>query len=233
VLRMSGHLSATDRVMRRPRVWQKPLPRPRRLDGGGQTWGPSRPCPSTPRSLRVGVGSGGWVGWLACVAGWFRSRHGVRRFDPLLSPTIPRPANALYDLPGAGGTSGTEAGCTCTGATSSPQHRGQGVGTDMLAWVENRIRELVEKQGSQATAPYRHTRRHPPGTIDESGYHAAWRTASTPTRGPRPSRSGRSRASGPRPNRHAGGQPTRGTTWSASHSAHSAATGAARLNDSA
>ena len=230
MLRMSGHLSATDRVMRRPRVWQKPLPRPRRLDSGGQTWEPSRPCPSTPRSLRGGGGSGGWVGWLACVAGWFRSRHGGRRFDPLLSPTIPLPANALYGLPGA--RAGRNLAVPAPGLPPPPtprprlRHGHAGLGGES----HPRTRREARKQ---ATAPYRHTRRHPPGTIDESGYHAAWRTASTPTRGPRPSRSGRSRASGPRPNRHAGGQPTRGTTWSAWHSARSAATGAARLNGSA
>ena len=35
-----------------------------------------------------------------------------------------------------------------------PQHRGQGVGTEMLAWAENRIRELVAEQGTQATAVF-------------------------------------------------------------------------------
>src|SRR5579859_7608185 len=32
-----------------------------------------------------------------------------------------------------------------------PEHRGRGVGSDLLAWAENRIRELVVQQGTAAT----------------------------------------------------------------------------------
>jgi mycothiol synthase len=97
-----------------------------------------------------------------------------------------------------------------------PHHRGQGIGTDMLAWAENRIRELVQQHGTRATAVFgasaaatehdatkllldngyervfslvelempdlaRLAYTAAPdgihlGPIDESSYHAAWRT---------------------------------------------------------
>jgi GNAT superfamily N-acetyltransferase len=35
-----------------------------------------------------------------------------------------------------------------------PQHRGRGIGTDMLDWAEKRIRGLVEQQGTRGTAVF-------------------------------------------------------------------------------
>jgi hypothetical protein len=71
VLRMSGHLPATDRVMPRPRDWQKPLPRPRRPDSGWTDMGAVAALP-----LDTVIASGGGSGPVATFVGPLALRGG-------------------------------------------------------------------------------------------------------------------------------------------------------------
>jgi GNAT superfamily N-acetyltransferase len=153
-----------------------------------------------------------------------------------------------------------------------PRHRGRGVGTEMLAWAEGHIRELVKQQGTQDTAVFGASAaateheatallldngyhrvfslvelempdlralpetRKPVGIrlgpIDESGYHAVWKTVVDSYTGADAIPDWTFESFRARPIRRAGGRPTTTTRSEASPCASSAATTSERSKNS-